>query len=245
MNQRFSDLHQHVLWGMDDGPRDAEAMHALLRQADASGIGLIAATAHAYPERRRFDMEQYHRRLVEAQAYCRKEGLPLQIVGGSEIRYCERVPDLLAIGQLPTLGESRHVLIEFSGDVALEQIGEAADRLYQAGYRPVLAHVERYRVLSRFPRRAVWAREEYGLIYQMNCDTVLSPRGFFERRFVRALLEEQAIDLIATDAHDAIRRPVRMREAFERLSSEYGEAYAQRLTRLGWELLNGKETDSA
>lgn len=245
MNQRFSDLHQHVLWGMDDGPRDAEAMHALLRQAEASGISLIAATAHAYPERRRFPMEQYRQRLAEAQAYCQTEGLSLQLISGSEIRYCDRVPDLLAAGQLPALGKSRHVLIEFEGDVSLEQIGEASDRLYQAGYRPVLAHVERYRALVRFPRRGIWAREEYGLLYQMNCDTVLSPRGFFARRFVGAMLEAQAIDLIATDAHDAVRRPVRMREAFERLSSEYGEAYAQRLTQLGWELLNGKETGSA
>ena len=30
----FSDLHQHVLWGLDDGPQTPEQMRALLAQND-------------------------------------------------------------------------------------------------------------------------------------------------------------------------------------------------------------------
>ena len=40
---RFTDLHQHVLWGMDDGPATPQAMHALLASAQNEGISLIAA----------------------------------------------------------------------------------------------------------------------------------------------------------------------------------------------------------
>lgn len=232
----FADLHQHVLWGLDDGPQSPQEMHSLLRAAAEDGIGLIAATAHADPAARPFPLSLYYQRLAEANAYCQEKGLPLRLVSGCEILYCNSVPDLLTAGKLPALGNSRHVLIEFDHNAALSQISEAADSLYRAGFQPVLAHVERYRCLVRSPRRAMEAREEYGLIYQMNCETVLRPAGLWKRRFAEKLLNARAIDAIATDAHDTALRPVRMREAYQQLVLQYGVRYAGRLVRFGRQL---------
>ena len=232
----FADLHQHVLWGLDDGPQSPQEMHSLLRAAAEDGIGLIAATAHADPAARPFPLSLYYQRLAEANAYCQEKGLPLRLVSGCEILYCNSVPDLLMAGKLPALGNSRHVLIEFDHNAALSQIGEAADSLYRAGFQPVLAHVERYRCLVRSPRRAMEAREEYGLIYQMNCETVLHPAGLWKRRFAEKLLNARAIDAIATDAHDTALRPVWMREAYQQLVLQYGVRYAGRLVRFGRQL---------
>ncbi len=244
MNLGFADVHQHALWGMDDGPQTAEQMHALLRQSAQNGIGVIAATAHAYPRSSPFHRARYMERLEQARAYCRAEGLPLRIESGSEIRYCDTVPDLLAAGKLLTLGGTRHVLIEFDPDVSPEEIGEAANRLYQAGYHPIVAHVERCVHLMRAPDRAMRAREEYGLIYQMNCETLLRPRGWFERRFVRKMLESEAIDLLASDAHDVSRRPVRMKAAYDLACERCSGEYAGRLVRFGWSLLERKELEA-
>ena len=48
-SEGFADLHQHVLWGLDDGPKTPEQMHALLRQNVEERIRLVFATTHAYP----------------------------------------------------------------------------------------------------------------------------------------------------------------------------------------------------
>ena len=232
----FTDIHQHVLWGLDDGPKTPEQMHALLAQNVQSGISLIFATSHAYPKTRPFELALYRERLDEANAYCESQGWSLRVLSGCEIHYCDSVPDLLTAGKLPALGNSRHVLIEFDHDTALSQIGEAADSLYRAGFQPVLAHVERYRCLVRSPRRAMEAREEYGLIYQMNCETVLRPAGLWKGRFAEKLLNARAIDAIATDAHDTALRPVRMREAYQQLALQYGIRYAGQLVRFGRQL---------
>ena len=232
----FTDIHQHVLWGLDDGPKTPEQMRALLAQNVQSGISLIFATSHAYPKTRPFELELYRERLDEANAYCESQGWNLRVLSGCEIHYCDSVPDLLTAGRLPALGSSRHVLIEFDHDAALSQIGEAADSLYRAGFQPVVAHVERYRRIVRSPRRAMEAREEYGLIYQMNCETVLRPAGLWERRFAEKLLNARAVDAIATDAHDTALRPVRMREAYQQIARQYGVRYAGRLVRFGRQL---------
>ena len=81
-------------------------------------------------------------------------------------------------------------------------------------------------------------REEYGLFFQMNCATVLHPRGIRERIFVKKMLSAQAIDLIATDAHDTQRRPVCMKAAYEKLMISTESAI-----RVGWfSLGKGSET---
>ena len=241
----FSDLHQHVLWGLDDGPQTSEQMRALLRQDVEEGIQLVFATAHAYPKLRAFDLALYRERLAEANACCESEGWPLRVVPGCEIHYCDSVPDLLTAGKLPALGNSRHVLIEFDHNAALSQIGEAADSLYRAGFQPVLAHVERYQRLVCSPERAMDMREEYGLLFQMNCETVLHPRGFRERRFVKRMLASCAIDAIATDAHDAIHRPARMKAAYQKIAKEQGMDYAERLVSLGLKFMGEEGTNGS
>ncbi len=225
----FTDLHQHVLWGLDDGPETPEEMQALLEQDRANGIRLVYATSHAYPALHAFDLARYRERLGEANALCCRQGWPLRILQGCEIHYCSAVPDELAAERLPTLGDSRRVLIEFDPKVRICEIAEAANRIYQAGFEPVLAHVERYRCLVRAPGQAMELREECGLVYQMNCDTILRPRWGRERRFVRELLGARAVDVMASDAHDTVRRPVRMREAYQKVLREQGTEYAEHL----------------
>ena len=232
----FADLHQHVLWGVDDGPADVQQMRALLRQDAQQGISLVCATAHADPRNRPFDLARYRERLAEANAFCEASGLPLKVLPGSEIRWCDSVCDALDAGRLLTLGETRYVLIEFAPWAALDEITGATDRLYRAGYAPVLAHVERYRALARHPGRALNARDEYGLIFQVNCDTVLQPRGLWQRRFVNRLLQARAVDALATDAHDTVRRPARMRKARQAVAEICDESYAQTLTQFGWKI---------
>lgn len=233
---RFTDLHQHVLWGMDDGPANPQAMHALLASAQKEGIGLIAATSHASPREKEFDRSRYEQRLAEANAYCQSQGWDLRVISGCEILYCDMVADLLRAGRLPTLGNKGYVLLEFYPNARLDEIGRAADKCYKVGCMPIIAHVERYRALRKTRRDPLQFKEDYGLIYQMNCDTFLKPHGLMERMFVRRMMDEQAIDLLASDAHDTQRRPVRMQQAYEKAKAEYGGKYAEELVTLGWKL---------
>ena len=202
---------------------------------------MIAATVHAYPSVKPFDMRQYQPRLDEANAYCVQNGWQLRVVEGSEIRYCSTVPDQLTAGRLPTLGGTRSVLIEFSQEVDFPEIEKASDRLYREGYLPVVAHVERYSNLVRSVRRALLLRSEYGLLFQMNCSTILHPSGIIRSHFVRTLLNEEAVDLMATDAHDVRRRPVRMRAAYDRICALYGKQYACRLVSRSWNMLKQRK----
>ena len=218
----IADIHHHLVWGIDaDGPQTMEDSVAMLRAAAGEGIGAIVATAHVMPGIRPFDQGRYREHLEGLRRYCQGQGLPLSLYPGAEIFYTPMTTRHLNEGRAPTLNGGRHVLVEFEPSERMEAIRKACDELTSHGYLPILAHVERYKALAHAPNKAIQLREEFGLAYQVNCNTIIQPKGFFQHHFIKTLLKEDALDLIATDAHNVSTRPVKMREAIAALE-RYG-----------------------
>ena len=220
--ERVTDIHQHLVYGMDDGAQSREDMFAMLRRAADEGIGRIVATPHAVPGVEPFNREDYYRRLDEADDYCRQNGLDIELEEGAEILYTDQTCRFLQEGLVPTLAQSDFVLVEFSPDVPFE-------RLYGA-LLPVVAHVERYRCLTMRPANALRVKDSLQVYFQVNCASVLDGCGFWANRFLRKMFEHGMIDAVATDAHNVSSRPARMKAARAALARQYGEDYACRLT---------------
>jgi len=224
----FIDLHQHFLYGIDDGPKEASGMEAMLRLAAENGIIEIAATAHCLPGYERFPMENYLQRLEEARKLCREREIPLRLHSGMEIFYTESTPRLLREGRLLPLGESRNLLLEFSPRAEFENLCEAARQISEAGYGCVFAHIERYSCLRK-PERIEYLRNNYNVRMQINARTILEPGGFFGKQWLKKVLKEELADLIASDAHDVQRRKCCMKSAWEKILQDYGVAYVEHL----------------
>lgn len=226
----FVDIHQHVVYGIDDGPATLEESLHLLELDCKQGIRYVIATSHAYPAMHPFPLEVYFRRLNELNQTCRRAGLPVFVYPGCEIFYSEVALRHLEQRRLPTMANSRFVLLEFDPTFTMEVIEEAVRAVANIGLIPVVAHCERYDAFIRDPHMGAALRDRYPMRLQMNCSTVLRrlPRSL--RKMRDYLLEEEAIDYIATDAHNGVDRFPRMQEAFQELSRLYGEAYALSVT---------------
>lgn len=229
----MTDIHQHLLWGIDDGAETKNVMQAMLLEADRQGICTVAATAHAQPGIHPFDMGLYQQRLSEAKAFCEAQQLRVNVIPGAEIAWTWQTVSALRRGVVPTLGDTDYVLVELWRDISWQAAKEAVNQLIRAGFCPVLAHVERYLAFQLSPRTAMRLSNETGALLQVNADALLHPRGFLERRFVRTLLREQSIDVVASDAHNCKERPINMKDACEWLAGHTDEAYARHLTNFG------------
>jgi len=228
-NHGFTDIHQHVLYGLDDGPDKAEKMHDMLRRDAQEGITRLLATPHVTPGVYRFDTDLYYERLEEARRFIAQENLGIELLEGAEILYTEQTGRFLQEKRVPTLAGTDRVLVEFSPDIQYAKLYEAIDRLTCCGYVPVIAHVERYECLTHKLSRAFELKNDFDALFQMNCQTAIRCEGFFKKRFVKQMLKEGMIDALGTDAHNVSSRPARMKEAYEILHSEYG-AYADEMT---------------
>lgn len=225
----FTDIHSHFIYGMDDGARTKADMEAMLDAAHADGITTLFATPHMTPGLQPFDISAYRRRLNEARSYCRSRDYAMTIHAGAEILYTPALRSYAVDHRLQTLADSDAVLLEFLPDVALGEIEAALDLMERYGYVTVLAHVERYECLFRGDCLCRM-KERYDVRYQVNTNTVLSRRGFFQTRLINRWFQWEQIDFIASDAHDVRSRPFRMKGAYDALVQVYGQHYALTLT---------------
>lgn len=226
----FIDIHHHLIYGLDDGARTVERAMEMARMAAADGTRIVLGTTHVTPGIERLDGELYRARLNELNARCREEKIPLVILPGAEILYTEQTCRFLREGRIETLAGTEYVLVEFLPNVRYEALREALEDILQAGYLPVVAHVERYGCLAGDARKCERLKRELGVLFQMNCPTAIGGRGFWRDRQTKKLLDAGLIDAVASDAHHPVRRPTRMREAYEALAERYGGRTAGRLT---------------
>lgn len=229
MTHGLVDIHQHVIYGVDDGPTKWEETEAMLEKAVSQGIERIVATSHVSPGRTHFDYTEYLDKLNKINYQIWEKKWKLKLLPGCEIYYSPQVLDRLTRRKIPTLAMSNHVLVEFSPFEEYRVIHEAFRTLANAGYRPILAHVERYQCMHD-KMQLVLDLKEFEVLIQMNAQTVLHSQGFGAKRFVRRLLEEGVVDFVATDAHNTSSRPVCLGDAHQFLVKNYGQDLADQLT---------------
>ena len=183
----FTDYHAHFVYGVDDGAQTREEMYAMLDAAAADGVRHLFATSHSTPGMERFPQEVYDRHLALARAYCTQKGYDLKLEHGSELLYTPAAGYAAVQRQLLTLGDTGWVLLEFVPNITAKELETALQEITGAGYRILVAHIERYPCLAQ---HGLLARlhEKYRLRCQINCSAVLdsgwstgSRRGWWTR----------------------------------------------------------------
>lgn len=228
----YTDVHQHIVYGLDDGAQSRDMSIEMLRAACQDGVTTLFATPHATPGEIEFPMEKYTRRLAELSAYCAENALPLKLLPGAEILYTEHTARHLRDGLVPTLGGGVFTLVEFFPGIPYEALFQAVRQIANAGYTPIIAHIERYECLVKDYRRAYELKELVNLRLQVNASSLVRPKGFWAKRFLKRLLAAQAIDYIATDAHDVTHRPTCFGACVQALEGVCPGDYIVRLTEI-------------
>ena len=175
----FTDYHAHFVYGVDDGAQTREEMYAMLDAAAADGVRHLFATSHSTPGMEHFPQEVYDRHLALARAYCTQKGYDLKLEHGSELLYTPATGYAAVQRQLLTLGDTGWVLLEFVPNITAKELETALQEITGAGYRILVAHIERYPCLAQ---HGLLARlhKQYRLRCQINCSAVLDS-GFWQR----------------------------------------------------------------
>lgn len=103
------------------------------------------------------------------------EGIDIHLFPGQECYYYSGLVGQLDVGKALTMNGTKYVLVEFDAETQYSAITSAIRELRMSGYRPIVAHFERYRCLYQRRERLEELREN-GALLQMNVDT-LSDRG--------------------------------------------------------------------
>lgn len=233
---RYVDIHSHILPGIDDGASDWEESLKMLQIAQAEGIGFIIATPHYGLFNQGFDINQARELVSEINMRADELGIEVEVALGNEIYYLPGAVNHVIDGRAATLAGTRYVLIEFSEDVSVDIAEQAVLEFTASGYRPIIAHVERYRHL--FDRNLVAIRrlKEFGAYFQINTRSLTDKqhKRLFARNTDRIncaveLLKEGMVDLVATDAHNMGNRAPLMKDAIDNMRMLIGRAKTNRI----------------
>lgn len=200
--RRLIDVHAHVLPGVDDGARDLGETCSLLRFAISQGFERVIATPH-YSRRR--EIPGLRELTEQVQQKLREEYPEFTLYPGQETYYHEELPERLMAGKAYTLAGSRYVLVEFDPMVPYESLFRGIRALSFAGYRPVLAHMERYGCLRR--EEHLQEIEDIRCVFQMNYQSLEGSWLNPDVRWCRRQVQKGRIRLLATDMHRTDYRP--------------------------------------
>ena len=225
----FTDMHNHFVYGVDDGCADQEAMLKLLTALHADGVTRIISTSHITPGQRHFPAEDYQAHFEEAKQLIAENSLNIDIYTGHEILYTDAASLYLREGKAYTLAGSDFALVEFMPTEKYELLCEAAQKIRNAGYIPVFAHIERYACLSDI-KRVIDLKDRFGVRLQVNCSLFVRKQGFLRKLWIRNLMKNDLIDYVSTDTHDMPGREPCFTQCYETLLKEYGAETAMALT---------------
>lgn len=226
----FIDIHCHALPMVDDGAETMEMALDMLRIAAEEGICKIILTPHQKADRRCVTPEGIVKRMNLLQEEADRREIPVQLYPGNEIFYRYGLAELLELGKIRTLADSHYILVEFLPGEDYGYIRDALNRIQSFGYRPVVAHVERYLNVVKNIQKAVELKEDTGCYFQVNAASMMGEAGYSEKSVVRKLLKGNLIDFVGTDAHRSEgRRSPRLRGCSVWLTKRVGNEYAKRL----------------
>jgi len=219
------DIHHHLLFATDDGPKDLDSSVAQAEASLADGITHLVCTPHANdvydfdPERNRERLEMIRERV----------GDRLKLGLGCDFHLSfENIEDALQHPTKFTINQGSYLLVEFAEFMIPQNIGDTFYEFTVRGTRPIVTHPERNPILQRdHARMAEWMRT--GCLVQI---TAASLNGRFGKRaqtLAWEMLEKNWVHFIATDAHNLEGRPPRMTEAYEAIAKRINEETAQRL----------------
>ena len=227
------DVHSHIVFDVDDGPKTLEESLDLIGESYAQGVRTIVSTSH----RRKGMFETPEDKIFANFKKVKEEAEALYpdltICYGGELYYTSDIVEKLEKNLIPRMHNTQFALIEFSARTSWKEIHTGLSNVLRAGVTPIVAHIERYDALEENADRV---REiiNMGCYTQVNSSHVLKPKLFGDKdkvrkKRVRFFLEKNLVHMVASDMHNLGPRPPFMKDAYEIVKKNYGPKRAKNL----------------
>jgi protein-tyrosine phosphatase len=219
------DIHYHLLYDVDDGPRTLDDSLALAEASIKEGVTHVVATPHSNDEFP-FRPEVNRERLAVLNDHLAGR-LMLGMGCDFHLSY-ENLEDLKRDRAKYTINGKQYLLVEFADSSIPASTADILYELQLTGLVPIITHPERNPILLRSPRKlAEWIRG--GCLVQLTAASLMDRFGRRAKAMSFDLLRKNWVHFIASDAHSIEGRPPAMGEAYQILAAEFGKETADRL----------------
>lgn len=197
----MTDVHSHILFGIDDGSRTISESVELLKKLKSVGFNNVILTPHfildsTYNSNYESNIKIYN----ELKERLISENIDINIYLGNEIFIDKNVPTLLEKNIITSLNGTKYVLVEFPMHNKLLNIEDMLYEIRSKGYEVVIAHPERYDAFKEDYSIVDTLRED-GFLFQSNYSSILGYYGKDSIKLLKYMLKRHYIDFLGTDIH--------------------------------------------
>jgi tyrosine-protein phosphatase YwqE len=187
------DQHSHILYGLDDGVKTQEDSLAILRFLEEQGVSEVWFTPHVMEDVPN-TTEGIRARFAELKGVYHG-GLRFHLA--AEYMIDTLFEERLAARDLLTHGNDT-VLVETSAVAPPINLWEVLETMRKAGYRPLIAHPERYRYMDKADYKRL---HDMGCFLQMNLPSIVGFYGESARERALDLLDKGWYSMVGSDCH--------------------------------------------
>lgn len=234
------DIHNHILFGIDDGAQTEEDTLNMARRAVEQGITDIIATPH----HKIGVYENFGPKMIalteQVNQLLNQHQIPLKVHPSQEVRiYGDMIKDLKEGIALPLNPNAPYVLVEFPSHEVPVYTEQLFTQMALEGYVPIIAHPERNSELQKNPNKLA-ELIELGALAQVTAGVVIGKLGEYNKQIAHLMIEHNMIHFVASDAHNVTTRDFFMKEAYAHIEATFGEAVVQKLDDNAKKVLNGE-----
>ena len=197
----FSDIHNHIIFSIDDGAKDLDKSLQMIDQAAECNIGQIAATPHITDLTDELIIDRIKDNFNHLKNEIKNRDIPVDLFLAAELIYNDRIDYWLEKPWVTLNGNKSYFLFELP---LFDLPNGVSDFIFQSKLRgivPILAHPERYIYLHKSEDKLIqWHNQ--GCLMQMNAGSIIGQFGNEVMSMTKKMLSANFYSFVASDAHD-------------------------------------------
>lgn len=196
-----TDIHCHIIPGVDDGSPDSATSAELVERMMSWGIDRIIATPHVTESSFQNTPDILDPALEELNDELRHRNIGMEVSRSSENRIDDFFRSQLNAGLIVPY-PNNYILVENSFVQEPFQLDQFLYDLRLKGLIPILAHPERYPYYSYDNPGRYEALHRAGTLFQINVLSLAGHYGKMEKKTAEMLIEKGMADFLGTDLHN-------------------------------------------
>ena len=195
------DFHSHILPSIDDGSNSIEETVKLIKEASKVGFTGIISTSHYIQGYYELNCHERKELLdIIQNKIIREDYLNIQLYLGSEVYFSAEMLELIKEKKASTINNTRYILFELPMNTKPLFVKEMVYTLIQNGYKPIIAHPERYSYVQD-EINYVEELANIGALFQSNYGSIIGMYGSNAKKTFKKLLKNNLISFLGSDVH--------------------------------------------
>jgi len=193
------DVHSHLIPGIDDGAQTMEEAIALLLKLKEMGYRKIITTPHTMIDYYKNTPEIIQEGVKLVNQTLKDKKINLEVEASSEYFLDQHFLQLIEENRLLPFGDN-YILFELSFMTEPKLLGEAIFQLQLKGYKPILAHVERYNYWHNNYEKFQEIKDK-GVFFQLNLNSLTGVYNESTKKAAEYMIEQGMYEFLGSDCH--------------------------------------------